>query len=255
MCSSSNTMTKWLAPPRHGSWFEEERGSGARGAEEGSPGAGRWPASKATISCASPSSLTAKSSRRRSSTGAPARSVTTMSTVTTSAWVGNVGCWPVVCGRAPTAGSTARRAAKRGRFILCSFSPELRSEDRTEITPPGCRPAKIHAGERALLAEAERRQVRAPLAVVRRVHEDAPAAAARQQGPEVPPAQRPCRGIRDVVARRPRRELKACEAVRLTEPEPGVDGPTARRGVEADGGGGAQPPGHLLAADGAAPPA
>jgi hypothetical protein len=115
-CSSSNTITKWL-PRRDAGWrFEDVRGSAAGGpagaAAARAAGAGRCTASKAATSCGTPSSVTVKSSRRRSSTGSPLRPVATTSTVTISAWAGNEGC---VGGAWALAAPSPRTAIARAR--------------------------------------------------------------------------------------------------------------------------------------------
>jgi len=75
--------------PEVGSWLVETRGRSTTGAMDAG---GTRIASKLSIACGWPSSSTVKSSRVRPSTGRPALSVTTTSTLTISTPVGNVVC-------------------------------------------------------------------------------------------------------------------------------------------------------------------
>ena len=115
-CSSSNTITKVAGSRPGGRRFEVVRGSGtgvAPAAGAAAAETGRCTASNATISWGTPSSVTVKSSRRRSRTGSPSRPVATTSTVTISACAGKEGFWPADCGRTAAGPSRAKPAARR----------------------------------------------------------------------------------------------------------------------------------------------
>src|SRR5688500_14119371 len=123
---SSKTMMKvrplWIS----GAMLDEIRGF-AGGATEGL--AGTWTASKAAISCGSPSSVRVKSFGPRPGMGVPFLSVTTTSTVTCSTCEGNDGAGGSVGG----AGEGAGLDAGTGGSGVWADATEERQERRTRM--------------------------------------------------------------------------------------------------------------------------